>query len=138
MKKQYLTSLLVFTVVGGSVLGLTACGSSNSSTSSGGNSTGEGFGMHEMSGNQLMAPGEQIPIFQSVHIHESGNYPVVVQNPMTMSLECNGRVNYSYNQNGQIENGVCENQSMSLPIIGTGTMQLNLGQGADMGLELNI
>ncbi len=62
MKKQYLRSMLVFTVVGGSVLGLTACGSSNSSTSSGGNSTGEGFGMHEISGNQLMAPGEQIPI----------------------------------------------------------------------------
>lgn len=138
MKNQYLRSLLIFTVVTGTILGLIACGSSNSSTSSGGNSAGEGFGMHEMSGNAVMTPGEQIPTFQSVHVHESGSYPVVVQNPMIMTLECIGRVNYSYNQSGQVENGICENQSMSLPIIASGTMQLNFGQGADIGLELHV
>lgn len=133
-----LRSLLVVIVLVFMVFGVTACGGSNSSTSSGGSSEDGNLGIHGMHGSPLMLPGQQIPLQQSVHIHESGDYPVIVQNPMSMTLECSGRVNYSFNQDGQIENGVCENQSVSLSIIGSGTMQFNLGQGADMGLELNI
>ena len=133
-----LRSLLLVTVLVFVIFGVTACGGSNSSTSSGGSSKNGNLGIHEMHGSPVMLPGQQIPLQQSVHIHESGNYLVTVQNPMAMTLECSGRVNYSYNQNGQIENGVCENQSVSLSIIGSGTMQFNLGQGADIGLELNI
>lgn len=133
-----LRSLPVVIVLVFVVFGVTACGGSNSSTSSGGSSEDGNLGIHGMHGSPVMLPGQQIPLQQSVHIHESGDYPVIVQDPMTMSMECSGHVNYSYNQNGQIENGVCEDQSMSLPIISSGTMQLNLGQGADMGLELNI
>ena len=133
MRTLYITIVAVIVM-----LGVTACGGSNSSTSSGGN-TGVGpVSIHEMHRGQVMVPGQEIPLQQSVHIHESGIYPVVVERPMTLTLECSGSVNYSYNHNGQIESGMCDDQRLALPIAGSGTIQFDHEQGADIGLELHI
>lgn len=96
-------SLLMVIVLVFVIFGVIACVGSNSSTSSGGSSEGGNLGIHGMHGSPVMLPGQQIPLQQSVHIHESGNYPVIIHNPMSMTFECSGCVNYSYNQSGQIE-----------------------------------
>lgn len=139
MKKLNIRILPVFAAVAFTVLGLTACSGSNNSSSSGaGGGPGNGHNIGGMPGSPIMSTGQQIPVGQQVHIHDSGQYPVVVQGGATMDLECTGHVEYSYRHDGQVDNGICANQSITIPIAGSGTMQFNLGQGADMGLQLHI
>ena len=140
MNKKYLINGIFISLLIAAAMGLSSCSRSSNDTSSGGGTGpggGPGHGVSGTPGSPVMSAGQQIPQGQEVHIHETGQYQVSVQSPTTMTLECEGRVEYVYTHGGQTENGVCENQTLSIPVSSSGTMHFNLGPGADMGLELH-